>query len=677
MHKYRPDIDGLRAIAVVPVVLYHADRGLAPGGYVGVDVFFVISGFLITGLLRGELEAGRYRLVEFYERRVRRLLPALVAMLVGVTLAALPILMPDALELFGRSVIATALFASNLFFWSESRYFAPDADQLPLLHTWSLAVEEQYYLVFPLLFAGLMRVGRRFAIAVIAVLAVLSLALACQLLEVEPEQAFYLAHARVWELLLGALLALDSVPAPRSRWLRESLAAAGLAAILAATLRYDMTTPFPGAAAALPCLGAAAIIHAGTGGASLASRLLATRALVGVGLISYSLYLWHWPVFVLQKHYTVGEPGARLLGVAIALAFLLAWASWRYIERPFRERARVPRGLLFTLTGGSLATLVGVGLALHLGQGLPGRFSPEVLALAATPHHDRDLRGRCFQLDGAGYAAGRMCHLGPADRPPEFLLWGDSHSLSILPAVRDGAAYYGHAGAYLGASGCPPLFDVRVTNRNRAASEACRDTVAEALRVTAASPQLRRVLLVARWRLVDDCARSQARPGDCLLLADDTHDGHLSRDNPAVVARALRRTVSALTALGKDVVLLEPLPEPGVDVLRALASAAVLGRDADIGPTLAQYLAAQHTTLALFADLRREFPRLRTVSVADILCAGASRCRLAQNGQPLYFDDNHLTQAGAALLRDTIADALGWRAPTGDLDVPVLSRPGR
>ncbi|MBX9606968.1 MAG: acyltransferase [Gammaproteobacteria bacterium] len=260
------------------MVLYHAERGLAPGGYVGVDVFFVISGFLITGLLRGELEAGRYRIVEFYERRARRLLPALVAMLVGVTLAALPILMPNALELFGQSVIATALFASNLFFWSESRYFAPDADQLPLLHTWSLAVEEQYYLMFPLLFAGLMRVGRRFALGVIATLAVLSFALACRLLEVEPEQAFYLAHARVWELLLGALLALDSVPAPRSRWLRESLVAAGLAAILAATLGYDTTTAFPGAAAALPCLGAAAIIHAGTGGTSLGSRLLATRA---------------------------------------------------------------------------------------------------------------------------------------------------------------------------------------------------------------------------------------------------------------------------------------------------------------------------------------------------------------------------------------------------------------
>ncbi|MGE0861752.1 MAG: acyltransferase family protein [Gammaproteobacteria bacterium] len=677
MHKYRRDIDGLRAIAVVPVVLFHAHLGLFPGGYVGVDVFFVISGFLITGLLLADIEAGRYSIVDFYERRVRRLFPALIAMLVGVTAAALPILMPDALREFGQSVMATTLFASNLFFWQESDYFAPAADQMPLLHTWSLAVEEQYYVVFPLLLAGLLRLGRRLAVTVIALLAVLSFALACWLVKTAPEQAFYLAHARAWELFVGALLAAGVLPAPRAAWLREALAGAGLVAILAAMLVYDGATPFPGAAAALPCLGAAAIIHAGGGGPSLVARLLATRLMVGIGLISYSLYLWHWPVFVLQKFYTVTVPTtAQVLG-AIVLVTLLAWLSWRYVERPFRDRRRLTRRPLFALAGASMAVAIAAGLGMHLGQGLPARFSPEVLALVATARHDEALRARCFTLDAAAFAEDRMCRLGPTEIAPEFLMWGDSHSLSLLRMVMDAAEQSGRSGAYLGASGCPPLFDVRVTNRSRTVSDSCRDTTAEARRLTTASPGLHRVLLVARWGLVNDCERGAQAAEDCILLADAEHAGDSVRDNRGVAAAALRRTIGALVAQHKEVVLLEPVPEPGLDVPRALASAAVLERDADLGPTLADHRARQRATLDLFAELRREFPTLRTLSVADALCAGAPRCRLAQNGRPLYFDDNHLTLTGAQLLRERVAEALGWHATTGAVGVSVLSSPGR
>ncbi|MCB5200694.1 acyltransferase, partial [Loktanella sp. TSTF-M6] len=299
---YRRDIDGLRTLAVVPVVLGHAGLGLFAGGFVGVDVFFVISGFLITGILVRELEQGRFSLIDFYERRARRILPALFVVLAACIVVFWFLLLPQHYVVIGKAGIASLLFSSNIYFFRiDSAYFANATSMQPLLHTWSLAVEEQFYIVFPVLLWLIAAWRRTSRTLLIAGLSLASFALAVWMVPRHPVAAFYLTPTRVWELGLGALLALGAFPALRHRLLAELVAAAGLVAIAWAVFTLDKTDPFPGLNALAPCLGAVAIIWAGQSQITLTGRLLSTRGMVGIGLMSYSLYLVHWPVLVAAR----------------------------------------------------------------------------------------------------------------------------------------------------------------------------------------------------------------------------------------------------------------------------------------------------------------------------------------------------------------------------------------
>lgn len=300
--KYRPEVDGLRTIAVLPVILFHAGVSVFSGGYVGVDVFFVISGYLITGILASELAEDRFSITRFYERRARRILPALFA----VMLACLPFawfwMLPSEMLNFSRSMIAVSAFASNVLFFMQAGYFAPNAEELPLLHTWSLAVEEQYYIIFPVLLWALWRLGRGIVWGVLAVIAVVSLAL-CQLLVTsQPDATFYLIHTRAWELLAGSLIALWQLRGgPRAQDRSETGAALGLAMILYGIFMFDEHTPFPSLWALLP-VGGTALVLLFAAKDTLAARLLSLRVMVGIGLISYSAYLIHQPLLLSLIH---------------------------------------------------------------------------------------------------------------------------------------------------------------------------------------------------------------------------------------------------------------------------------------------------------------------------------------------------------------------------------------
>ena len=299
--QYRSDIDGLRALAVVPVVLGHAHVTGFAGGFVGVDVFFVISGFLITTILATEAREGSFSLTRFYERRARRLFPALFAVLIFCAAAAWTRFPAEDLEAFGRSLLATIFFGSNMLFWSETGYFDIAAEQRPLLHTWSLAVEEQFYLLFPLaVWWTTRRMGGRYAAWLWPAMGA-SFVLSVVWVPTHPSSAFYLVPARAWELLMGSALALGLVPALRQQSHRETCSALGTLFIAMSVVLYDANTPFPGSNAVLPCLGAALVIHAGHSGTTAVGRLLGTKPVVFVGLISYSLYLWHWPLLVFAR----------------------------------------------------------------------------------------------------------------------------------------------------------------------------------------------------------------------------------------------------------------------------------------------------------------------------------------------------------------------------------------
>ena len=320
---YRPDIDGLRALAVIPVILFHAGVSGLSGGFVGVDVFFVISGYLITGILYRELNSGTFSILKFYERRIRRIMPNLLALLLCVLVACSILFIPIDLYAFGQSVIATLTFSANIYFYLKMGYFAPMAQQLPLLHMWSLGIEEQYYLLFPFVLRALFGLRRVGFLGAMWALFAASLALSAWTVTVWPDMAFYSPACRLWELMTGSLLAVGAVPALTRRLPRELAALGGLVAIIAAVMLYDDATPFPGFAALLPCLGAAALIHANqSSDLTAAGRLLAWPPFVAVGLVSYSLYIWHWPVIVLaqyvaQRPLHPAEIGAMLVIIAV------------------------------------------------------------------------------------------------------------------------------------------------------------------------------------------------------------------------------------------------------------------------------------------------------------------------------------------------------------------------
>lgn len=606
--RYRRDIDGLRAFAIVPVLLYHANVAGFGGGYVGVDIFFVISGYLITGIIAREVDEGRFSLLRFYERRFRRIIPALSLVILAVLAVAAWLYLPGDIEGVPRSALAATLFASNLWFFTDTGYFAGGADVKPLLHTWSLAVEEQFYIGLPIMLMLLARRAPRWRTVAVGGIAAASLILAIAMQRDSSGFTFYLLPTRAWELLAGALLALGGVPAVRSRRVREAIAWAGVAAIAAAVTLYSRSTLFPGVAALAPVLGAAALIHCAPG--TSAGRLLSLPPLVGIGLISYSLYLWHWPLIVFTE-YATDMPVAGATRIAVIGASLLAAIlSWRFVERPFRDSRRVPARRIFLLTGLSMAALCLLSGALIAAGGWPQRFSPQVLALAAGRQDISPDRKAChdsFMRDAA------PCVLGAPVRP-DALLWGDSHGVELAHALSLEARAQGRAIVQHTTSSCPPVLgydapkDARCIRSNRATFDAIR-----------ADPGIRRIYLAAFW-------------------ANGVFDA------PDFVAK-LDRTITALTDSGRQVVLIGAVPPQPFDVPRHLAHLAQSGRlDGATGVERATVEARIAHLSALFARWQRH--GVRVIDPMAALC-DAHTCAIVRDGKPLYFDSHHLSVAGA------------------------------
>jgi len=396
---YRPEIDGLRTLAIVPVVLFHAGMPGLAGGFVGVDVFFVISGYLITSILSREMERGRFSLLDFYERRARRILPALLLVIAVSTPFAIWLLLPYQLVDYGQSLIATMLFVSNILFFLESNYFAPDSALKPLLHTWTLAVEEQFYLLFPLLLWLIWPLGRRWTVIILAAISMFSLVSAEILWRQSLTAAFFLTPGRVWELLVGSLLALSTRPPAQmvGRSMREGLSALGLALIAASVALLSQQVPYPSLFTIAPVAGAALII-AFAAPDTVTGRLLSLRPMVGVGLISYSAYLWHQPMFAFVKLWLGERPSIEMSALLVAATFAVAAASWRWVEQPFRNRTVFPPRRIARASGVSVGVALAIGSMLILSNGLAARYplAERELALLNPREEGRYIR-RAFR----------------------------------------------------------------------------------------------------------------------------------------------------------------------------------------------------------------------------------------------------------------------------------------
>ena len=638
---YRPDIDGLRAVAVVPVVLYHFRVPGFGGGFVGVDVFFVISGFLITSLIFGEMRAGEFAILRFYERRVRRIFPALFTVVLATLAVGVGVFFPRDLLRLAESAIATALFASNFDFWLQSGYFDLGADLKPLLHTWSLAVEEQFYLVFPALLRLLHTGKRRLLLSFVTALAVMSFALSLWAVSEHPSAAFYLAPYRTWELMLGAILALGEFPQPKSPLLADALSICGLAAIAWAVFGFTAATPFPGVTALFPCLGGAALIYAGaTRGAIW--RILASRPFVFAGLISYSLYLWHWPIHVYSIYVSHAATDWVWTPALIALSFGLAILSWRFVEQPFRQRQVFSRRAIFRY-GSSVtaATLVLSGLLFAV-HGLPQRFPAGVQRILAETDDIEPRRHECFNRSAEDVERGHICTIGDAKAAlPTFLLWGDSHGDALLPAVDAAAARAGRKGLFVAHGRCPPLLHLSLTDEPTGRCAQLNDA---ALKL-AMRKEINKVILVARWAYYDQGDGYGPDANEVRHLIDLDPPATPDSSQHAGFARILERTVLALLKADKRVVIVAPVPEPGFDVPEAMARDALYGTGERQILTAADYRARDAFVLIELRKVHIKYG-VRIIDPATALCA-LDNCVLRRDGRPLYADHQHLSVFGA------------------------------
>ncbi|MGH6889853.1 MAG: acyltransferase family protein [Rhizomicrobium sp.] len=640
---YRPEIDGLRALAILPVVFFHYGVPGFRGGFVGVDVFFVISGYLIAGLIQSEIDRGTFSLARFYERRVRRIFPALFAMLTLVSVAALVWFFPVDLVRYARSLFATALFGANFEFWREAGYFDIFANQKPLLHLWSIAVEEQFYLLFPALLLLLRRATPRWRIAAILGVFVASFALSAWGVTAASVATFYLLPMRAWELMTGALLALGLAPSPRSRVVAEILSALGLCLISGSVALITPQTPFPGPAALAPCLGAALVIIAADPEKTVVGRLLAVRPLVFVGLVSYSLYLWHWPLYVFATYVDFRAPSGLASAALIALSFGLAVLSWRYVEQPFRRgrsglrRARpafVAAVLLMGLTAASAAYAASAA-------GFPQRLRPALRRILAEEDDHEPRIARCFFLTARDVRDHRLCRIGAKTQRPSFILWGDSHADAILPAVSQAARSAGRTGIFAGGAACPPLMGVTTPMAG------CR-AFNDAVMALARNSGIREVILESRWAKYAEGSPYGDEPKGHIALLDDACQTDTGGDNHAVFGRGIARTVGELSKLGKKVVLVASVPEIGFPVPAVLARRALAKETGKIAPPVRDYFRRQKYVLTTFAGLQKQYG-VEVLYPHRILCATGT-CEIARRGIPLYRDGHHLSVFGARQL---------------------------
>ncbi|WP_341646910.1 acyltransferase family protein [Thauera sp. SDU_THAU2] len=485
--SYRPDIDGLRAIAILLVVVFHFFPARLPGGFIGVDVFFVISGFLISRIIFRKLETAEFSFAEFYAHRARRIFPALITVLLAGYAAGWFMLLPDAFGSLGKHMAGGAAFVQNIVLLREHGYFDTASELKPLLHLWSLAIEEQFYLLYPLLVWTAWRLGFHLAIT-IGLLCLLSFALNIAWTQDAPVKAFFLPLTRFWELFAGGMLAWLLTRGERRRPAAEAFAvlasASGLLLIATALVLVDHDTPFPGWSALLPVIGACLLIAAGPHN-WINKHILGNRAAVFIGLISYPLYLWHWPIISLTRIATPEAPSLAIRAAGLLLSFVLAFLTYRLIERPIRFGARVPTLLLCVL----LALTGGFGYHAWQRHGYPERYPPQVQALLQADDYD------------TWFAAVRTgaCHLQTAEasersadcietRRPLLMLWGDSHAASLYPGLHHLQNRQGFGIAQFTQAGCGPVLDLPVllhkkncNTLNRQALAAARDYQPEIL----------------------------------------------------------------------------------------------------------------------------------------------------------------------------------------------------
>ena len=658
--KYRAEIDGLRALAVIPVILYHAGFKLFGGGYVGVDVFFVISGYLITSIILAELELGTFSLIHFYERRARRILPALFL----VMFACLPFawfwLLPDAMKIFSESLIAVPTFVSNIFFYRQSGYFDVGTVLAPLIHTWSLAVEEQYYVLFPLFLMLTWKLGSRRVIGLLVVVFVISLLCAQWLTRTHSVFPFYMLPTRAWELLIGAFIAYyySRQNIKKHHLNIEQLGSLiGFILVMYAVFSYSDRTPFPGLYTLVPTLGAALIIIFATH-KTIVGKLLGSKLFVAIGLVSYSAYLWHQPIFAFVKERSLGAPSMYLMTALAVLSFGLAYLSWKYVERPFRNKHRFTRIKVFVY--GALCSLlfIGIGLAGYLTDGFANRVTGPTLSLLNADVSQNNSTIQCVSLAHPS----DTCNLNGKVKIIGAIL-GDSHADALAKSLDLELQKNNLAVKNFTNTGCPPIFDVYTNNgkfncsmSNHASYEHIRD-----------NPEFKYIIIASRWTYWFDTFSNFDNGEGGIEHADHPleiiEDGKIKNYSvqlkKSIVKQKDVELIKKYLQLNKMVILIYPIPEMGWDVPHMLAKQSFFDGSkltTDTASTSYAVYKARNKEAIQMLDSIGINKNLIRIYPDKIFCDTfvKDRCVAQVNGVPIYSDDDHLNTIGNSMVASQV-----------------------
>lgn len=659
---HRLDIDGLRALAIIPVILFHAGIAGFGGGFIGVDIFFVISGFLIASIIIRELKAGTFSLVHFWERRVRRIIPVLFFIMLVVTGAAhFIVLFPVDYIVYGQSLVAQSAFLANIYFMRKDSYFAGPSESMPLLHTWTLSLEEQFYIFLPLFLLGIFVLAKRslkaLTVAVVAVL-VLSFAYNYYLSVTFPGGAFtlpFISHIwgsatnaraafffllpRAWEFLIGVLLATGAI-ALRSRWQAELASLIGLGLICYAIVQFSASMVFPGVAALVPTIGAALIILAGSFGSTLVGSLLSFRAFVFTGLISYSLYLWHWPLIVFSK-ILWPENASSLMGLVLVFTFVLSWVSYQYVETPFRTKQFcASRSQMFLFGSAAIAILFSLGLLIHRGDGFPNRAPAAANAIAAAAVDSNPREYECFRKNYRDvFGAAKPCVLGDQSGSEyDFVLWGDSNADAAMPIIDEMAREYGQTGVFFGAGGCRPIIW---------GDETVKDQKCEVIKQQAVDfineHNVPKVLLISAWGAIGKNASPVGTPTEQI---DEDADAFY---------RALSGTLALIETDNNTIYIMKKVPNYNYDVrvefMEAVQSNVPMS---DITKPYADYQAVNASQNLAIDRLQAE-GRIVSVDPSPAFCSDEV-CAAVIDGAILYRNGSHINTTGALRLRPIFTD---------------------
>jgi len=648
--SYRPDIDSLRAIAILSVVLYHAGVPWVRGGFTGVDIFFVISGYLIGGHIHRDLVRQKFSFLEFYRLRAKRILPAFFALLAFSMILALILLSPWELSDFSKNALAATLSASNIRFVRSNHYFAPHSELSPLLHTWSLGVEEQYYAVIPVLMVLIARLRLNLLLPAISAICVLSFLFSWHELAVNPAFAFYMLPARAWELGLGMIPAIMEQSGKKKLFtssLAEGASILGLIMILAPFFLLSVNIPFPGPSALPSVIGTALMISCST--SWLNRRLFHFPPLLFIGKISYSWYLWHWPLLSFMRIVTGGPLSVTVTIIVIALSLLAAICSYYWIEQPFRTTTMAPKPLLLRYAVASCSALL-VCVIMWRSQGLPQRY-PEL----AQMEHSVSLlwvSDPCTSLLSSDQLNfDHQCYNSPPDRPV-VALWGDSHAMALAPELRLLSQKAGYGYVQMTGVGCPPLIGATHNiNDLPLYAATCMRFNNRALAALKNDQHIRLVILAARWNYISRLA----------LMAGDSPE-RLELVNPSdwrsVLEQSLGASIRSLVDSGKQVIVLEDVPEFDSDPLQAVRTDNIPVRKA-----IAQWAggarpnssfsappssaASAEDTDEVLEKATKPYPGVALVNLRHLLCDSSAECRFRTDNFMIYSDPDHLTPYGS------------------------------